>query len=429
MQTRSTAALLLAEVIRDGQSLTPLQRRAADELADNQVSLLKNLTFSVCRFYWRYLAVLDQLMDKPFRPKDTDLLALVMIAMHQLTDPEQADHAVIHQTVTATDELNKGWARGLVNALLRNWQRQLRDKQAPWHSDLRYQSAHPGWLTKRIRRDWPHLADDILAAGNLQAPMWIRVNLNKCSRDEYLALLRHAEIEAEPGELVPEAIRLITPRPVHDLPEFEEGWCSVQDQAAQLAARLLEARPNDKVLDACCAPGGKTGHLLELGCKNVVAADLVAERMERVTENMDRLGLSAQLVIADLSQPDWWQGEDFDRILLDAPCSATGVIRRHPDIKLLRRAEDIKNLANLQRQILINLWGKLKTGGTLLYVTCSILKAENEDNIRWFVEQHPEAQLLPLPDELNDHSGQLIPGQRMADGFYFARLKKTEMQA
>lgn len=426
MNVRVLAAKMMIDVILEGRSLTELHQRAEADLDNKTLSTLKYLTFETCRHYHKYQAVLDQIMDKPFKDKDADLQALVIIGMHELTQADKADHAAINEAVSAVRELKKDWAVKLVNALLRLWQRSQSDPDTPWLSDIRYQTGHPGWIAKRIRKDWPEYEQQICLANNTQAPMTIRVNQLKTSRSDYLLALSEKGIIGHPTKLSQDGIQLEKACSVDDLPGFFNGLCSVQDEAAQLAASLLGVSAGDHVLDACCAPGGKTGHLLELGAKNVVAVDVDESRLTRVQENLSRLDLTADLKIADLSNNEWWDGVPFDRILLDAPCSATGVIRRHPDIKLLRRPTDITPLVELQREILQQLWSMLKPGGILLYATCSILKAENIKNINWFLGQVQDAEQLPLIQELELLQGQLLPDTQGNDGFFFAKLKKLE---
>lgn len=425
MQLRTIAAQTLAEVVRDGRSLGDLHAEAEAQIPANQLSAFKHLTFEGCRFWHRYQAVLDQLMDKPFKAKDTDLAALLVLGMIALSQDKAADHAAINETVTAVRELKKDWAVKLVNALLRQWQRQQSDPDAPWLSDMRFQSAHPGWLTKRLTKDWGDLATDLLAHNNERAPMTLRVNTQKTTRSDYLSLLAAAGIRAVATPLSEDGISLDTPCPVSELPQFAAGWCSVQDEAAQLAARLLDASPQHRILDACCAPGGKTCHIAELGGSQLMAVDVSPARLKRVAENLERLDLQATLAVADLSTSEWWDGQPFDRILLDAPCSATGVIRRHPDIKLLRRPTDIAPLVALQRQILAQLWSMLAPNGILVYATCSLLSAENQDNIQWFLSQTPDAEQMPLSESLDKTGGQLFPKRQGNDGFFYAKLRKV----
>ncbi len=291
--------------------------------------------------------------------------------------------------------------------------------------------SHPDWLIKQIEQDWPQQAQQILLENNQQPPMALRVNLARISRDQYLQQLSEQGIEAVAVSFCPSAIILDKPVAVDLLPGFAEGLVSVQDTAAQLAAGLLDVQAGHRVLDVCAAPGGKTAHILEHQpqLKELVAVDVDESRMQRVSDTLQRLKLPATLVVGDAANPqDWWDGQLFDRILLDAPCSALGVIRRHPDIKLLRRAEDIKPLQALQKNILHAVWPLLAPGGIMLYATCSILKQENEQQIDAFLAEHPDAVELPIDAAwgfAGSHGRQIMTGESAMDGFYYARLGKS----
>lgn len=290
--------------------------------------------------------------------------------------------------------------------------------------------AHPDWMIKSIKADWGEAAKQVLLANNQLPPMVLRVNTRFCQRDTYLSLLANQQIEANPVASSEQAIILTEAVAVEKLPRFTEGWVSVQDTAAQLAASLLNSQEGERVLDVCAAPGGKTAHILECQprLKSMLAIDVDGQRLSRVQENLNRLGLKADLLVADAARPeDWWDGVTFERILLDAPCSALGVIRRHPDIKLLRRAEDIKQLQDLQQEILQATWRLLAPGGTLLYATCSILQQENELQIEHFLAQHKDAQELPIEVDWGikrKFGRQILTGSESMDGFYYARLQK-----
>ena len=321
-------------------------------------------------------------------------------------------------------------AAGLVNAVLRNRQRRRAALDAALAAEPVAVHAHPAWLLERLQADWPADWPAIVEASNQQAPMMLRVNLARESRDEALARLATAGIAAAAHAQVASAVVLEHPAEVSALPGFADGRLSVQDGAGQLAAPLLAPEPGDRVLDACCAPGGKTGHLLEtaLGLE-LLALDIDATRLVRVRENLDRLGYDAELLAADAGAPaDWWDGRPFERILLDAPCSATGVIRRHPDIKALRQPADIDALAARQRALLDALWPLLAPGGILLYATCSLLRAENETVIAAFLAAHPDAAELVIDADWGlalRHGRQILPGSAGLDGFYYARLLRT----
>jgi 16S rRNA (cytosine967-C5)-methyltransferase len=375
--------------------------------------------------------ILSQLHEKPL--KDVDIKALALVGLYQLNFMRVKPHAAVSETVLAARK--KPWAKSLINAVLRTY---LREQEALENKADQVKVAalsHPDWLVKQIEQDWPEQAQQILLENNQQPPMVLRVNLAKTSREHYLQLLNEQEIDAVAISFCASAIKLDKPVPVEQLPGFKEGLASVQDTAAQLAAGLLDVQPGQRVLDVCAAPGGKTAHILESQpqLKELVAVDIDESRMLRVSENLQRLGLSATLLVDDAANPAaWWDGKLFDRILLDAPCSALGVIRRHPDIKLLRRAEDIGSLQALQKTILEAVWPLLAPGGLLVYATCSILKQENEQQVLAFLASHSDAIERPLSLVETLDWGvaqvcgqQIITGDSAMDGFYYARIGKS----
>jgi 16S rRNA (cytosine967-C5)-methyltransferase len=338
-------------------------------------------------------------------------------------------HAAVSETVLAARK--KPWAKALINALLRSYLRE-QDSLEQKADNRQYAAvSHPDWLIKQIEQDWPLQAQQILLENNQPPPMALRVNLARISRDQYLQQLSEQGMAAVAVSFCPSAIILDKPVAVDLLPGFSDGLVSVQDTAAQLAAGLLDVKPGHRVLDVCAAPGGKAAHILEHQpqLKELVALDVDASRMQRVRDNLRRLTLSAKLVVGDAANPrDWWDGQLFDRILLDAPCSALGVIRRHPDIKLLRRAEDIGPLQVLQKNILNAVWPLLAPGGIMLYATCSILKQENEQQIDAFLGEHPDAVVLPIDADwgfAGSHGRQILTGESAMDGFYYGRLGKS----
>jgi 16S rRNA (cytosine967-C5)-methyltransferase len=353
------------------------------------------------------------------------------VGLYQLLMLDTPAHAAVSETVQAVRSLGKKWASGLVNAVLRNALRRSTNLLAAADSEPAGRWAHPDWWVRRLEKDWPEDWQAILEANNQRPPMVLRVNALQGGRDTYLRRLGEADIEAHALPLTGSAIRLQKPVSVDALPGFGEGAVSVQDAAAQLSAGLLDLRPGLRVLDACAAPGGKTGHLLEAGAQAgaLVAIDNHASRMEKVIDNLQRLGLNAELVVADAADVEnWWSGEPFDRILLDAPCSASGVVRRHPDIKLLRCEKDIDVLALEQRRLLDALWPLLASGGILLYVTCSVFRKENSDGVRQFMRDNPDAsESMPAVDwgHPQEVGRQLLPGEHGSDGFYYARLVKA----
>jgi len=427
LNTRLVAARVLFRVLQDGQSLTAALDNAflAIESGKDR-AFIQALCYGVCRQYHRLDYILSQLLDKPL--KDTEVKALALVGLYQLKYMRVKPHAAVSETVLAARK--KPWAKSLINAVLRTY---LREQEELEHKADKIQVAalsHPDWLIKQIERDWPEQALNIFLENNLQPPMVLRVNLAKVSREQYLQLLTGQNVEAEIVSFCPAAIKLDKPVPVDILPGFADGLVSVQDTAAQLAAGLLDVRPGHRVLDVCAAPGGKAAHILESQpqLKELVAVDIDESRMHRVSENCRRLKLQATLMVGDAANPSgWWDGKPFDRILLDAPCSALGVIRRHPDIKLLRRAEDIQQLQALQQSILKAVWPLLASGGLMVYATCSILKQENEQQVKAFLAEHGDAVELPINAGWGTSGAcgrQIFTGESAMDGFYYACISK-----
>lgn len=428
--TRAEAARILVKVIEDGQSLTAVLDRQADDGRD--VALLRELCYGVLRHVFSLSALTEQLLSKSLKAKDADVRCLIMVGLYQLIHLRVPDHAAINETVAATKTLKKPWAKGLINALLRRYQRESESLLQKVSKDDR--TEHPAWLLERLRADWPEDWQAIIEGNNARAPMTLRVNVAQGGRDAYLADLKANDIDAEPVEEVAEALQLSSPVPVESLPGFAEGRVSVQDAAAQLAAGLLAAEPGQRILDACAAPGGKTAHILEGIAAQDAEIDLLAidndeRRLSRVAETLDRLELSAELLVADAADVEqWFEGELFDRILLDAPCSATGVIRRHPDIKCLRRDTDIDVLVAAQARLLDRLWSVLKPGGRMLYATCSVLHAENVAQMEAFLSRQADAQEQVIEATWGHKQRigrQILPGEGDKDGFYYAVLEKS----
>jgi 16S rRNA (cytosine967-C5)-methyltransferase len=425
---RLIAAKVLTRVVVDGQSLTAALEQVLQTVEPAQDrALVQALCYGVCRHYHRLDFILSQLLDKPL--KDIHIRLLILVGLYQLGFMRIKTHAAVSETVNAAGR--KPWAKGLVNALLRRYIRERDQFESAADENPCARLSHPEWLIGKIRHDWPDQADRCLQENNLQPPFALRVNLARISRKDYCDLLTEQGIAAEPVDFCASALILDKPVPVEALPGFGEGLVSVQDTAAQLAAGLLDVRPGQRMLDLCAAPGGKTAHILEMQpqLKAMVAIDVDGNRLRRVQDNLQRLRLHAQTIMGDASLPeDWWDGQPFDRILVDAPCSALGVIRRHPDIKLLRRAEDIEPLKAQQRAILNAAWGVLAPGGCLLYATCSVLKEENEQQILSFLTDHPDAYELPIAAEwgIAGRVGrQILTGDSAMDGFYYALLRKA----
>lgn len=430
MNPRLAAAKALAAVLSGKASLNSSLPTQLDKVEDRDRGFTQDLAFGTARWQPRLSALAEKLLQKPFKAADADVEALLLVGLYQLLYTRVPAHAAIGETVGCADKLKKPWAKGLLNAVLRNAQRESETIFAELERDPVVRTAHPRWLQKSLKAFWPEQWEAICAANNAHPPMILRVNRRHHSRDVYLALLGDAGIAATPCVYSREGIVLEAAADVRSLPGFAEGWISVQDEAAQLAADLLDLAPGQRVLDACCAPGGKTCHILEAepALVGVVAVDLEAKRLVRVKENLERLGLDAELIAADGRDIDkWWDGKPFQRILLDAPCSATGVIRRHPDIKLTRQPDDIVALAQLQGELLDAMWKTLEVGGILLYATCSTLPTENTEVIAAFLERTPGARELDLATAAGikqPHGRQLLAQQGGHDGFYYAKLIK-----
>ena len=430
MNPRLAAAKALAAVLSGKASLNSSLPTQLDKVEDRDRGFTQDLAFGTARWQPRLSALAEKLLQKPFKTADADVEALLLVGLYQLLYTRVPAHAAIGETVGCADKLKKPWAKGLLNAVLRNAQRESETIFAELERDPVVRTAHPRWLQKSLKAFWPQQWEAICAANNAHPPMILRVNRRHHSRDAYLALLGEAGIAATPCVYSRDGIVLEAAADVRSLPGFAEGWISVQDEAAQLAADLLDLAPGQRVLDACCAPGGKTCHILEAepALAGVVAVDLEAKRLVRVKENLERLGLDAELIAADGRDIDkWWDGKPFQRILLDAPCSATGVIRRHPDIKLTRQPDDIVALAQLQGELLDAMWKTLEVGGILLYATCSTLPTENTEVIAAFLERTPGARELDLATAAGikqPHGRQLLAQQGGHDGFYYAKLIK-----
>ena len=388
----------------------------------------KELCFGVCRHYFRLQLIADRLVTK--RPKSTDVWVSLLIGLYQLHFLNIPDYAVVQETVEGLNRLNAPWAKGLVNAVLRRFCREKEALLRALNQHVSFQYGHPEWFLTRIQKDWPNDWQRICQANDERPPMSLRINQQQTSRTHYLTQLTNNGLDAMALPFSPEGISLVKPCDVHDLPNFAQGFVSVQDEAAQLAILLLNLQPGFRVLDACCAPGGKTCHILETepNLAECIALDLEASRLKRVNENLTRLQLTATVIADDALKPaSWWDKKPFDRILLDAPCSATGVIRRHPDIKLLRTIEDVSDIAALQHNLLEALWPLLSPGGLLVYATCSVLSEENENQIARFIQDHPYSQYVEIEPSWGHpttHGLQILPGENSMDGFFYSVLKK-----
>jgi len=429
MNPRIPATQILFRVLKDGQSLTAaLDTGLASITNPKDKAFVQALCYGVVRDYQCLDLALSLLVDKPLRNKDTDVKVVLLIGLYQLRTMRVKPHAAVSETVAAVGK--KRWAKQMVNAVLRQYLRDQVAIDAKVDSDVLASSCHPLWLLNAIQQDWASESQAIIAQNNQQPPMTLRVNLTKTTLAAYCELLQTHGIAAEPVVFSETAVQLAQPVSVEQLPNFYAGWVSVQDAAAQCAAPLLQLSAGQRVLDLCAAPGGKTAALLENQPQlaELVAVDVDEKRLLRVSENLQRLHLSAQLIAADVCDfQHWWDGRYFERILLDAPCSATGVIRRHPDIKLLRRPDDIDVLVQTQQAMLAAAWQMLAPNGILLYATCSILKAENAGQISAFLATHPDSFEIPIVAQWGhpQQAGrQILTGELAMDGFYYACLGK-----
>lgn len=422
---RLVAATILLELVDERRSLSFLLPAHSHRVKPEQRALLQQLVYGSARFYFALDELIQLLVRKPIKPKERLVHMLLAVGMYQLWKLEVAEHAAINETVDAVKLSGKQWAVPLVNASLRRFQRE----QSALLSELRRTAAMPGWLNKRLKAAWPEQYSDICRHSNEPGPMTLRVNHRQVSREAWVEQAKQQNIDCLPTVISQSGVTLTQAVDVQLLPGFDDGWVSVQDEAAQLCASLLKPLNGERVLDACAAPGGKSGHLLEWADIELTALDVDADRMDKVESNLQRLRLAAALKVADASDLSaWWDGEPFDAILLDAPCSGTGVIRRHPDIKLLRKSADISTLAALQQRIIDGLWQTLKPGGRMLYATCSILPDENSEQIRSALQRHADARCLPLAlaaDVETEFGVQFLPQTNGHDGFFYALLEKA----
>ncbi len=432
VETRMIAARVIARVITRGRSLSTVLSPALTRVPEQDQGLLQELCYGTLRWYLQLRYLVGRLLQKPLRCRDREIETLLCLGLYQLLHMRVPEYAAVTTTVAAVRGLTKqSWAVSLVNGVLRNFLRRRAELMAAVHQDETLDSAHPQWLLECMRSDWPHQWPAIVRANNAHPPQNLRINLARISRIDYLDCLTKAGISALPQRHTSAGITLEKAWNVERLPGFREGLVSVQDAAAQLAAELLDLRPGLRLLDACAAPGGKFCHILETepALASAIALDIDGNRLAQVKENLNRLGLQARLMQGDARQPEtWWDGIPYDRILLDVPCSATGVIRRHPDIKVLRRQNDIPQLAQRQHDMLTQLWPLLAPKGMLLYSTCSILKRENEFNIGRFLELQSDAREQPIAAQWGQaasHGKQILPGETSMDGFFYACLIKN----
>lgn len=438
--SRGVAVRIVQDCVQSGQSLSGLLPRYLEQLPPDSRPLAQEISFGVLRWYYRLHCLLNNMLSKPLRGKKQSVHFILLTGLYQLIYLDKADYAAVTETVNVCDELKQSWAKGLVNAILRRFLREKEVLTKVLEQSYSSRFAYPEWLINALKKSWKNHhsgLEVLLDAGNQRPPMTLRVN-QKLDIEAYIAQLETQHIScSRPSaeDCFSHTLILDKPVSVEKIPCFAQGDVSVQDGAPQLAAHLLAPQPGERVLDACAAPGGKTMHLFEQQplIAQVIALDVSAERLQRVAENAQRLHIPEQkltMIAADASAQDWWDGQLFDRILLDAPCSATGVIRRHPDIKVLRREEDIAALTQLQSAILDNLWQLLKPGGLLLYATCSVIREENDQQIAAFIqrqqEQKPVEEIVINADwgEAMPRGRQIFPGSQNLDGFYYALLRK-----
>jgi len=426
---RAAALQALAQVLGEGRSSSRVLDAFTASLEPRERALARELCLGVLRFAPRLERLLERLLTRPLRRRDADVRALLLLGLYQLLYTRIPDHAAVSETV-ALAEPGKPWAGGLVNAVLRRFQREREGLLAELARDPEGRWAHPAWLVAELEAAWPHDWTHILEANNARAPMTLRVNARRSTREAYLQRLERLGLGAHAAPHTEHGVVLHEPREAGALPGFAEGLVSVQDGAGQLAAALLDAPPGSHVLDACAAPGGKAAHLLERapGPARVVCLDRDAERLGRLRQSLRRLGLDADAIATDATRPgDWWDGGAFDRILLDVPCTATGVIRRHPDIRLHRRPADVESLAAQQQRLLDAVWPLLARSGRLLYATCSVLPRENERQVEGFLGRHEDARVRRISAAWGRPlrcGRQILPGEDGMDGFYYALLEK-----
>jgi len=431
LRPRAIAAQVIREVHFNQRSLSTVLPDYLSQVEAEQQAFVQELVYGSLRWFYKLDALLKKLLKKIPRAKDNIIYYLLIIGLYQLFFIDKPNYAIVKETVAGLADVDRLWAKGLVNAILR---RVLREKESLASSIEQYihiNTSHPKWLVKFLQNDWEKTqVEKILTANNQHPPFWLRYNQSKISINQYQDLLEQGQFDYQLLSIDYPAIHLDKPIAVEKIPGFDQGLVSVQDGAAQCAAKLLDVQKDDKVLDACAAPGGKTSHILEKysDISSLLAIDVSSPRLEQVKSNFERLDLHANLLQADAIDIDsWWDGKMFDRILLDAPCSATGVIRRHPDIKLLRKKTDIEQLVITQQAILNAMWSILKPGGLLLYATCSILRDENDRQIAKFLENHKDAKekTINLPwGRAMQNGWQIFPGEAQLDGFYYATIIK-----
>ncbi|NQZ31175.1 MAG: 16S rRNA (cytosine(967)-C(5))-methyltransferase RsmB [Oceanospirillaceae bacterium] len=429
MNARYLAVKALTPLLNNQGALKYTLKKQLQLCPEGQRPYLQELCYGTMRHFPSLEAILDQLVTKPIRKKDVDIKVVLLIGIYQLYKLNTADHAVVSETVDVCKTLNKQWATSFVNAALRSFLRKQEEITTALDNNISFKYNHPEWFVQKLMNNWPDHWQQILEANDAHPPLTLRINTAKVSRETFLSELEEQELQGHHCKYSEYGVTLSKPMDITQILGFDEGKFSVQDEAAQLAAQLISPAEGDNILDACSAPGGKLIHLLELssGTAKIQGLELEPLRAERIIENFERLNLSCPLHIADATKQDWWDGKLFNKILLDAPCSATGVIRRNPDIKLLRQPEDIHSIAKLQKQILENMWSMLAEGGIIVYATCSIFPQENEKIVAAFIRNNENAQHQEIKADWGtqrDFGRQLFPQQGGHDGFYYAMIKK-----
>lgn len=424
---RAHAAEIIYALQNQQSNLDALLRKHTKNLSPSDKKLLQSICYGICREWFHLDEIEAHLLDKPLKARDQILSAIVRCGVYELGWMGSKEHAVVSEYVDVTLAAGRPWARGLINAVLRQFIRKKSELKMERHSKQTLWN-HPTWLIDTIQDSWPDYLEQILVENNVHPPMTLRVNRTKTDRDRYIKSLESQGIHAESGSS-PDSVRLSEPMAVQSLDGFAEGLVSVQDESSQWASIILDPQPNERILDACAAPGGKTCHLLEIADAQITALDVSEQRLSRIKENLVRLGLRADLIAADASHTgSWWDQKPFDAILLDLPCSATGVIRRNPDVRLMRSEASLKSLLGMQSMILDATWETLKINGRFLVTTCSILPQENEHQIRKFLDRHSDAALVQIEDVPGIHTPygiQNFPLHTGGDGFFYSLLVKS----
>ena len=431
MTAREISALVLSDILRHR---TQLDKALVTHLKHNtdkrEQRLIHELCYGVLRWYHQLIFISNLLLNKKIREKDSDIIGLILLGLYQLKFMRIPDHAAISATVETANLLGKPWAKVLINAILRKFQRDQEEIEKQIHDTPSARYSHPAWIIDKMQDQWSEFWPSILSANNTYPPQHLRLNIQRHSRNDYMKKLRIMGIDHCASNLVDSGIIITKPLAVEDIPGFLDGYISIQDFGAQLAAPLLDCDTEHRILDVCAAPGGKSTHILELypNIQELVSVDISADRLLLLQNSLDRLNLNSVIIQADVSKTiDWWDGNHFDRILLDAPCSATGVIRRHPDIKYSRTMDQISELTKLQQALLVNIWTLLKPGGLLVYCVCSLFKEESDEQIANFLSQNLNAMSLPIETNwgvLSQFGRHTIPGHDESDGFYYSLISK-----